>query len=153
MNFDDDLAAEAEAIAEEMTDEELEAALEDVEAIEPPERLDVSDYSTAAGAAKATHKALSEWAEFYFDAGDAVLLYDPEETSRKRDMGGDVDAWTVAWEGGAYEWAFALTGGTSLTSREGYGSGGDPEVFGFHENDDVSVEPYYSFDLQFFNRQ
>ena len=136
---------------DDITDEMIEDATEDIP--EPPEHVDVSGYKTAAGAAKATYRALQEWAEFYGQDPDEVVIYDPDETAQKRDMRGG-DAWCVAWEGGPYEWASALSGGTTLTGFEGPRMiyDGDPEVEGLHESDGFDVECYYSFDLLFFNR-
>lgn len=127
--------------------------LADVDTPEPPERVDVSGYKSAAGAAKKTHEALTEWADFLFDAGDAVVLYDPDETAAKRDVGDDVRAWCVAWEGGPNEWATALTGGTTLTGFEGprMTYDGEPEVAGLTSGEGFDVECFYSFDLLFFD--
>ena len=117
-----------------------------------PEKVDVSGYKTAAGAAKATAKALRKWAEFYGHDADDVVLYNPDETNKKRDMHGDIDCWTVAWEGGPNEWATALTGGESLLAHTEFGSyGNDPQVSGLLHGDGFNVECYYSFDIQFFN--
>jgi len=125
--------------------------LDDVDVPEPPERVDVSGYKTAAGAAKATAKCLRDWAEFYDYDRDSVVVYDPEEAATKRDFHGDAP-WVVAWEGGFYEWATWLTGGESITSGEGYGTGGEPEVAGLLDGDGFGVECYYSFDICFYNR-
>ena len=113
--------------------------------------VDVSDYKTAAGAAKKTHEGLREWADAFGFNPDDVVLYDPEETHKKRDVA--ADAWCVAWEGGPHEWAIALTGGESMTAYEmpPFG-GGDPEVAGLLDGAGFDVECYYSFDLLFFNR-
>lgn len=133
--------------------ESVDVDLDDVEVEEPPERVDVSGYKTAHGAAKATYEALQEWAEYLGGDADEVVLYDPEESRAKRDMHGDVDCYTVAWEAGPSEWATALTGGTSLTGFAGarMNYDGDPEVEGLLDGDGFGVECYYSFDLQFFN--
>lgn len=117
-----------------------------------PKQKDVSNYKTAAGAAKATANALREWAEFYGYDPDAINVYNPDETQRKRDMHGDVDCWTVSWEGGPYEWAVALTGGEWIGWNDVPGHGGDPEVTGLLESSEFGVECYYSFDIQFYNK-
>lgn len=107
------------------------------------DQLDLSGYSTAAGAAKALHKYLTE----ELNAGDNCKLYRPEDNPREN------DAWAVSWEGGPYEWATNLTGGESLYRGEMGGSfGSTPEVVGFHEQTEWIAEPHFSFDLQFFNK-
>lgn len=73
-----------------------------------PENLDLTDYSTAAGAAKAFHSWLQEYAEELGHSEDEVVIYSPEEAAPKRDGHA---AWTVAWEGGPYQWATSLLGG------------------------------------------
>lgn len=102
--------------------------------------LDLSEYSTAAGAAKALNEYLTE----ELDGGDAVNLYRPDDNPREN------GAWAVVWEGGPYEWAVHLTGGESLFTGE-LGRVSDSEVTGFR-NDDWVAEPHFSFDLQFFNK-
>jgi hypothetical protein len=101
--------------------------------------LDLSEYETAASAAKRLHKYLTE--ELDADAH----LYRPEDNPREN------GAWGVAWEGGPYKWAVHLTGGESLFTGE-LGRVSDPEVTGFR-NENWTVEPHFGFDLQFFNRR
>jgi hypothetical protein len=102
--------------------------------------LDISDYKTATGAAKAVHRFLSE----DLGGGDAIRIYDREETQTKRDSG---PCWTVSWEGGPGNWAIEATGGENI-----YGANGEfGHITGFHENSDVNAECYYSFDIQFFD--
>jgi len=122
------------------------------ESIETPERVDVSGASSAKDAAETVHEALQEWAEFYGWNSDPVLLYGPEETQEKRDMRTDNDVWTVAWEGGPFEWAPALTGGEWIGWNEFPGHGGDPEVTGLLDSREFGVECYYSFDIQFYEK-
>ena len=120
---------------------------------EMPNKKDVSDYSTAAGAAKSTAKALTEWAEFYGHDSEGVTVFNPTETAEKRDMIGDVDCWTVVWENGPNNWATALTGGESMHAFTAHGEfGNEPEVSGLLDSDEFQVECYYSFDMQFFNK-
>lgn len=123
------------------------------ETTDTPDRIDVSDYKTAHGAAKATLEALQDWAEFMGHDADEVVMFDPDETRQKRDMGTDADVYTVAWEGGPYKWATALTGGTTMTGFAGpyMNYDGTPEVEGLTDGDGFSVECYYSFDIQFYN--
>lgn len=140
----------AEAFGVEDVDDITDEMLEDVDSPEPPERVDVSGYKSAAGAAKKTAEALREWAEFMGYDPEAVHLYARDETEAKR----GVDAWCVAWEGGPYEWASALTGGTTLTGFAGPKPvyDGTPEVAGLTSGDGFDVECYYSFDLLFFDK-
>lgn len=100
--------------------------------------IDLSEYSTAAGAAKRLHKYLTE----ELDA-DEAKLYSPDDNPREN------GAWAVAWEGGPYKWAVHLTGGESLFTCE-LGRVSDPEVTGFR-NGDWTAEPHFGFDLQFHN--
>jgi len=139
----------AEAFGVDDVDDITDEMLEDVDTPEPPERVDVSGYKTAAGAAKATHEALQEWADFMGYDPEAVALYDRDDTQDKR----GTDAWCVAWEGGPYEWANALSGGTTLTGFAGSTMtyDGDPEVAGLTSGDGFDVECHYSFDLLFFD--
>lgn len=139
----------AEAFGVEDVDDITDEMLEDVDTPEPPERVDVSGYKSATGAAKKTHEALQEWAEFMGYDPEAVHLYDRDDTEDKR----GVDAWCVAWEGGPYEWASALSGGTTLTGFAGPKPvyDGEPEVTGLTSGDGFDVECYYSFDLLFFD--
>jgi len=143
----------AEAFGVDDVDDITDEMLEDVDTPEPPERVDVSGYKTAAGAAKATAKCLREWASFMGYNPDDVVVYDPEDTKAKRDVRSD-GVWCVAWEGGPYEWASALTGGTTLTGFAGPKPvyDGEPEVAGLTDGAGFDVECYYSFDILFFNR-
>lgn len=119
--------------------------------IEVPDRIDVSEYKTAAGAAKATAEALREWAEFYGFESGAIEVHPPDEARDLRGLRGDHDAWLVAWEGGPSSWATSLTGGESLTWRSAGGGHVDPEVDGLLDADGFHVECHYSFDLLFTN--
>jgi hypothetical protein len=115
--------------------------------VEVPDKVDVSDYKTAAGAAKKTAEALREHADSMGFDPDAVNLYRPEDEYQ------GYDSWAVVWEGGPHEWALALTGGESLTAFTGHGSfGHDPEVDGLTSGAGFDVECHFSFDLVFFDR-
>ena len=103
--------------------------------------LDLSGYSTAAGAAKALNEYLSD----ELGGGDAVNLYRPDENPREN------GAWAVVWEGGPYKWAVHLTGGESLFTGE-LGRMSDPEVTGFYATNEWTAEPHFGFDLQFYNQ-
>lgn len=110
----------------------------------PETPLDLSEYKTPHGAAKALARYLREM----YDAADGVAVYRPEEAAKQ----GRGEAWTVSWEGGPFEWSIALTGGESLVANEiPPFRGSDPEVVGFYENDNWTVEPHYKSDLQFFD--
>jgi len=89
--------------------------------------FDPSKYKTAAGAAKAFHKALCKLAKASGANPDYVFLWSPAETA-SRHMG---ECWKVCWEEGCFEWAI----GTSDECRR-------PGVW--------HTEPYYSFDLGFY---
>lgn len=108
------------------------------------ETLDLSDYSTAAGAAKALYR----WLKEQHDDPSGLHIWDPDEAAPKRSGHA---AWTVSWEGGPYEWATALTAGESMYARELGRYGGDPQVTGFYEQNEWRAEPFHSFDLQFYN--
>lgn len=112
--------------------------------------VDLSEYKTAHGAAKKTYTTLQALAEDMGQNPDEVSFYGPEETRRVRDMRGDHDVYTVAWEGGPFEWAPAVTGGESIYWGE-FGGSIPPEIVGILDGDGWGVECYYSFDLQFFN--
>lgn len=109
--------------------------------------LDISEYGDAESAAKAFHEWLVDFADDH--DGDEVRLYEPDEAAQQ----GRGRGWTVSWEGGPYEWAIHLTGGESLAYSDlpGMFRPGNPEVTGFYEDDDWTAEPYYKFDLQFFD--
>lgn len=114
--------------------------------------VDLSDYSTAAGAAKRAHKAIRALAEDMGQNPDSeVMLYSPEETHRYRDMHSDAKCWTLSWEAGPFEWAVGLIGGDSIYANEFSSYGLEPEIVGFYAADGWSAECYYSFDIQFFN--
>jgi len=138
----------AEAFGVDDVDDITDEMLEDVDTPEPPERVDVSGYKTASGAAKKTHDALQDWAEFLGHDEDEVVLYRPED-----DYQGS-GTWAVVWEGGPYEWAAALTGGTTLTGFAGprMNYDGTPEVAGLTSGEGFGVECHYSFDILFYDR-
>lgn len=110
------------------------------------DQLDLSQEETAEEAAKALHSWLQDYAEELGHSRESVVLYSPEEAAPKRDGHA---AWTVAWEGGPYEWATALTAGESMLRRELGEYGGTPQVTGFYNEGSWIAEPFYSFDLQF----
>lgn len=107
------------------------------------EQLDLSEHDDPEDAARALYDYLDD----LFDSPDGLYLYDPTEAAAKRD---GTAVWTVAYEGGPFEWAQALLAGESLFARELAEAGGRPQVVGFYETDDWHAEPYYSFDIQFY---
>ncbi len=128
--------------------------------------LDLSKYRTAAGAAKALHKWLIERAEAdrarledigvnprYAPSPEGIVLRSPAEAGIEWAQNG----WHVVWEGGPYEWAYALTNGSSMFEHE-YGSElramgaktAGPEVVGFSGPGWIA-QPGYSFSILFTN--
>lgn len=108
----------------------------------PETPIDMSSIKTPEKAAKELHKFLQK-----LSTSGSVVLYSPEEAARRRDGHGH---WTVAWEGGPYEWAKNLTAGWSLYRGEmGAKYTDGAEVIGLDDNNNWSAEPYYSFDIQF----
>jgi len=98
------------------------------------ETVDVSDYKTAHGAAKAAARVVRDFAR--------TLGHDPEIEVTCRKEG---DAWVVYYEGGPANWAYNMTGG------EGF-YGGDPQIAGLINTDGFDVECKYSFALAFYGR-
>ena len=112
---------------------------------EPVDDLDLGDYRSAAGAAKATYRWLRQKADTVGQDPDIeVAIRRPGENPW------DAPGWHVVWEGGPYEWAIALTGGSSMYSSE-FGGGGTAEVTGLHDADGWHAEPGYSFSLLFYD--
>ena len=88
---------------------------------------DLSEYQTAAGAAKALHAAVVKLACLFGHEPDEVTLSRPEDDHSGWYCG--KGNWGICWEGGPYEWAIGL--------RNAEGSWG-------------YVEPGYSFSLSFY---
>ena len=91
------------------------------------------NYKTAAGAAKALYSELVKLAVDLGQRESEVMLMNPERTEQYSGY----RQWAVVWEAGPYEWAIPA-------SIEIAGA------WGVTKNN-VSVEPYYSFDLHFVN--
>lgn len=92
--------------------------------------FDPSKYKSAAGAAKALHKALCKFAaEVYRQDPDIELFIHSPEQSVAHGYG---KSWRVCWESGPFEWAIPA----SFECRA--------DDFSWH------TEPYYSFDLCFY---
>lgn len=87
------------------------------------EQLDLSEYKSASGAAKATGRTLRKIAEDLFNQDG-----DLEVTVDKRDGN-----WIVNWEGGPFEWAVEMVGGEPIF-------GAEPEITGFQETDGFGVD-------------
>ena len=70
-------------------------------------KVDLSKYRTSGPATKALHKALRRLAEDFGQNPDDVMLVHPEDN----DLVGHqyIEGWGVCWEGGPYEWAYALS--------------------------------------------
>lgn len=89
--------------------------------------FDPTAYKTPAGAAKALHKALHPVCKAFGQNPDIeLMLFDPDKSEEY--IGSR--AWRVCWEAGPYEWAYTAS----------------DEVHG----DKWVTEPYYSFDLLFY---
>lgn len=87
-------------------------------------------YKTAAGMAKALHKAISELCvEWGAKPEIETFIRSPQESRLK----GGPNAWHVSWEGGPYQWAVLLSMSEQMFA-----------------NRKVLAEPQYSFDLCFF---
>lgn len=99
--------------------------------------VNIGDYNSPGAAAKAVYKRLCEEARAAGMNPDIeVGLLTPEESYQFcRDR-----AWRVTFEAGDYEWAIAASLGSSrhgVVSGDGKGS--------------VWAEPFYNFDLGFYN--
>lgn len=95
--------------------------------------FDPSKYKSAASAAKAFHKALCKFCkEVYGQKPDIEIFIDTPEESQERGYGKN---WRVCWESGPFEWAIPA----SCECRA--------SDFSWH------TEPYYSFDLCFYEDQ
>jgi len=91
--------------------------------------FDPFKYKSAAGAAKALHKALCKFAtEVYGQNPDIELFIDSPEQSVARGYG---KSWRVCWESGPFEWAIPAS--SECRAKD----------YSWH------TEPYYSFDLCF----
>lgn len=75
------------------------------------EAIDLAEYKTAHGAAKATGRKIEEIAD---DLGQDPDL---EVTVEKRE-GRFGERWVVSWPGGPFDWATVLCGGESLFAGE-----------------------------------
>lgn len=134
----------AEAFGVEDVDDITDEMLEDVDVPDLPDTLDLSEYKSAHGAAKATARHLRHYA----DKDEYVTV--------RREESRDGHKWIVAWESGSpYEWAVWLTGSESIYKGEFYGTplpGGEPnpQIVGFYNNENWSVECERSFILGFY---
>lgn len=111
------------------------------------EPVDLSVHDCAEMAARELHR----WARFRalasgMDPNFEVFMQSPNEYERD-------DGWRVCWESGPMDWAVALTGGSSIYNRRFNAelSSTEPEVVGFRSSD-WFAEPYYGFDLVFFDK-
>lgn len=99
-------------------------------------QLDLSEYKSASGAAKATGEQIRDIAAHIFDQDP-----DLEVTVEKRDGN-----WIVNWEGGPFEWAIKLTGGEPISISA------EPEITGFYESNGFDVECKNRSTLVFYDR-
>jgi len=107
-------------------------------------KLNLSNYKTSAGAAKALHKFICEKAKELDQKPEIeVLLLTP---ARSKELGYG-EAWRVMWEAGPYQWASRVIGGASIYSGE-LGVEAEPQIIGF---DSIywKVSNHYSFDIGF----
>lgn len=113
----------------------------------PETPLDLSSCGSAEDAARTLYEFLQDYAaEMDMNPG-AIQLYPPDAAAKRRDGHAN---WTVAWEGGPYEWATQLTSEESMFRAElNRPFGTEPQVVGFYSNTGWTAEPYYSFDIQF----
>lgn len=119
----------AEAFGVDDVDDITDEMLEDVDVDVPEaftEVVDLSEYKTAHGAAKAAGRKIRAIAE--------AVGHDPEVevTVDKRD-GHFGERWIVGYDAGEWDWAIRLTGGEAV-----YGA--EPVLTGFYNNDGWSVE-------------
>lgn len=118
------------------------ADVDEVEGPDVPCRL--SDCRNAEEAAIKTHQFLTALADSTGYAESGVRLFSPDESHEKFDS----DCWSVSWQEGPFEWANALLGGESLTSRE-LPVGGKPEVVGL-QSDGFGSETYRGREILFY---
>lgn len=92
--------------------------------------FDPAKYKSAAGAAKALHKALCKVSKEVFGQNPDIELFihNPAQSAAH----GFGNNWRVCWESGPFEWAISA----SCECRA--------DDFSWH------TEPYYSFDLCFY---
>jgi len=132
----------AEAFGVEDVDDITDDMLDDVDTDVPDaltDVVDLGDYATAHGAAKAAGRKIEAIAEEFG--------HDPsiEVTVEKRD-GRDGERWVVSYPAGDHDWAVRLTGGDAV-----YG-GTRPLITGFYDADGWSVECGSGTMLEFYPR-
>ena len=90
------------------------------------------NYKTAAGAAKGFYKALMRFASEVYgqeDPSKEMFIHNPEQSAAN----GYGNVWRVCWESGPFEWAIPASFEVRAAD------------YSWH------TEPYYSFDLCFYN--
>lgn len=111
------------------------------EILESVGTLDFSQYKTAAGAAKALYRALRVAAAMYGLNPRYVRIYKPSE--RQGDSG---DGWWVVWEEcPTGRWANSFCGYYEAKLVPGL------EIEGHHDATNWFAEPYWGFDLIFWD--
>ena len=105
------------------------------------------DAKTAKGAAGQMHRAVR--------AMSKAIGQDPDiETLARTERRNGHNVYVVSWESGPFEWAVIGTGGGDIWAEElggyPYANNATP-TFDMPGNRKWMAEPYYSFDLHFYN--
>ena len=106
--------------------------------------LDLSQYRTAAGAAKAAHRKLREYAVYLGQDPRDVFLVRPEERRE------GCDGWFLCWEGGPYEWGIKVSLDYDCDDSRQTGRMPVPLKADPYERTGWTTEPYWSFSLVFY---
>lgn len=104
---------------------------------DPFETLDLSQYKTAHGAAKAAGRKLKAIAESVGHNPDVEVVVD-----KRDDRHGE--RWLVAYDAGEWDWAVRMTGGTPVYGVD------EPVLTGFYNNDGWSIECDHGNALAFY---
>ena len=108
--------------------------------------LDLTSYKTAAGAAKAAHRKLQEYAVSIGQRADEVFIRPPGERWE------GCSGWFVCWEGGPYEWGIKVSGDYDCDDPNQTGAMPVPLKLGCATSGlrGWMAEPYWSFSLVFY---
>jgi multimeric flavodoxin WrbA len=106
--------------------------------------LDLTSYKTAAGAAKAAHRKLQEYAVSLGQRADEVFIKTPAERWE------GCTGWFVCWEGGPFEWGVKVS--CDYDCDDPNQTGGMPVPLKCNPAQRVGwmTEPYWSFSLVFY---
>lgn len=132
----------ANALGVDDVDEITQEMLDDVDTSVPDaftDQVDLSEYKTAAGAAKAAGRKIKAIAE---EVGHKP---DVEVTVERRDLR-DGHKWIVAYPAGRFDWAVHLTGGATVWAAE------DPVLTGFFGSGAFDIECKNGQTLEFYPR-